>query len=96
MARAKSIFANTKSLFEGTVETTNEVLGLVSDQVKLTRELNKAEDSIELMESKINVATAKADMSVDIVAKISAVKSSGLPEPIVTKLVAELESILVG
>jgi hypothetical protein len=92
--RRKSIFQNTKSIFEETVETTNEVLGLVKDQVILTRQLNRNEDAVELLESKQELVIAKAEITVATLDQVKQLEAMDIPEQIKANLIAELNNTL--
>ena len=94
MSRKQSIFSSTKGVVQTTATIIEETAGLVVDQVRVTRALNKAEDEVELKEAQIqgvvDVANATA-VGYEQLAKIDAME---IPEEVKDKLKANLLEVI--
>lgn len=94
MSRRQSIFASTKSVVQTTATIIEETAGLVVDQVKVTRALNQAEDSVELKEAQIQGVVDVAKATAEGYAQLTAIDAMNIPDEIKDKLKANLLDII--
>jgi len=88
--RNPSIFRSTKSFVAKTVEASNEVLDLGIKELQATKALNAEENSIELMEARVNTVTTKAQLTASGYAQLAEIDKLPIPDEVKATLKAQL------
>jgi uncharacterized protein YdeI (YjbR/CyaY-like superfamily) len=94
MSRKQSIFSSTKGVVQTTATIIEETAGLVVDQVRVTRALNKAEDEVELKEAQIQGVVDVANATAIGYEQLAKIEAMAIPDEVKAKLKANLLEVI--